>query len=333
MSEVSQRLAEKHDITVFTTDPSGKLKKEEVINGILVRRFPAFAPNNAYYISVDMLSELRKFTFDVVHGHNYHALPFFLSRLANCKKLIITPHYHRHGSTFFRNLLIKCYKPFGRVIVQDADMVISISEYEKGLLVEDFHIAEDRIVIIPNGINKDEFQGGNKRTGKNSDGTLKILVVARLEKFKGVQFIVQTLPFLDEKIHLEIVGKGPCKDELLRLSEKLGVLQRVHFYQDLERSQLIEKYMNAHLFMLLSKYEGFGIVVAEALASGVPCIVANTSGLTQWIDNKNCFGIDYPIDIKYLATLITQVIGQGIGDVDLWDWDDVAKKLESIYMK
>jgi glycosyltransferase involved in cell wall biosynthesis len=162
---------------------------------------------------------------------------------------------------------------------------------------------------------------------------LTILYVARLEKFKGVQYAIRALPLLDEKIHLEIVGKGPYKDELLRLSENLKVTHRVHFFQDLERDVLVKKYFNADLFLLLSKYEGFGIVVAEALASGTPCIVANRSALTQWVDDKNCFGIDYPVNIESLASLIKKNIGQTVGKVDLWNWDDVTKGLEQIYMK
>jgi glycosyltransferase involved in cell wall biosynthesis len=330
---VSERLAGKHEITVFTTDPSGALKREEVINGVLVRRFNAFAPGNAYYISPGLLSELRKYSFDIVHGHNYHALPLFFSRLANYKKLIITPHYHRHGSTSFRNFLIRCYKPFGTTVIKDADMVMSVSEYEKNLLIEDFNIDRNKITVIPNGINRKEFQGLKRESVEKRDEKLTILYIARLEKFKGVQYAIRALPLLDEKIHLEIVGKGSYKGELQKLSGDLEVTHRVHFYQDLERDVLLDKYLNADLFLLLSKYEGFGIVVAEALASGTPCIVANRSALTQWVDDKNCFGIGYPVNIESLASLITEVIGRKVGMVDLWDWDDVAKYLELEYMK
>jgi glycosyltransferase involved in cell wall biosynthesis len=82
---------------------------------------------------------------------------------------------------------------------------------------------------------------------------------------------------------------------------------------------------------MLSKYESFSIVVAEALASKVPCIVANTSALKEWIDNKNCFGIDYPISIERLAQLINSVIGREVGDVQLWDWDDVVTEVLKVY--
>ena len=83
--------------------------------------------------------------------------------------------------------------------------------------------------------------------------------------------------------------------------------------------------------MLLSKYEVFSIAVAEALASKTPCIVANTSALTEWVDNRNCFGINYPISSSQLAELINKVIGKKIGEVKLWPWEQVVEETLRIY--
>jgi hypothetical protein len=52
------------DAEVLTTDPSGKLKKEDIINGVRVKRFRSFAPNDIYHFSTGMLRELRKSKFD-----------------------------------------------------------------------------------------------------------------------------------------------------------------------------------------------------------------------------------------------------------------------------
>jgi hypothetical protein len=49
------------------------------------------------------------------------------------------------------------------------------------------------------------------------------------------------------------------------------------------------------------------------------------------VDNENCFGIDYPVDNEELAQLINKVIGQKVGDVKLWDWDQVAKETDRVY--
>lgn len=57
---ISERLARDYEITVFATDPSGELPKEEIINGVLVRRFKNFAPNAPYHISFEIFRELRR---------------------------------------------------------------------------------------------------------------------------------------------------------------------------------------------------------------------------------------------------------------------------------
>ena len=328
VKNISERLAERHEVTVFTT-AIARLPSEEEINGVLVRRFKSFSPNNAYHLSLGMLKEIRRFQFDIVHGHDYHALPLFLSRYANRKRFIVTPHYHRHGVTSFRDILIRSYKPFGKKIFQEADRVIALSNYEKDLLMEDFPVESKKIVIIPNAVNLRQFRSLEREEREYKT----ILCVARLEKFKGVQYAIQALPLLEESTRLEIVGKGPYKKNLIKLATKLGVAHRIDFYQDLRGRDLLNKYIKADLFMLLSRYECFGIVVAEALASKTPCIVANTLALKEWIDNKNCFGVDYPISSDRLASLISEVMGMKVGEVSIWDWEQVVKEIVRIYQE
>ena len=118
VKNISERLAKKYDITVLTTDPSGKLPKEEDINGVKVKRFKALAPNEAYYFSLKMVKELRKSKFDVVHGHGYHAFPLLFSLLAKKSRIIATTRYHGSGHTTIRNLLLRLYKPIGKRILK-----------------------------------------------------------------------------------------------------------------------------------------------------------------------------------------------------------------------
>ena len=219
------------------------------------------------------------------------------------------------------------YKPLGKRIFDKADRVIAVSEYEKQLLLKDFSLDKDKISVIPNGIDLSEFNN----LGRIPRESKTILCISRLERYKGVQYIIQTLPLLDKEFHLEIVGKGPYKAKLVKLIDELGLSNRVRFYQDLPRQELVKMYARAGIFILLSRYESFSIVVAEALAAKTPCIVANASALSEWIDDKNCFGIDYPIDKAKLAELITKAIGIEVGNVKLWDWDDVVKELRVAY--
>jgi len=327
---ISERLAKKYDVSVFATDPCGKLPKQEVINGVKIRRFRSWAPGEAYYFSRGLQKHLTKNSesYDVMHAHSYHAFPaLYAARAKGRNKLFFTPHYHGAGHTFFRSLLHIPYKFLGKDIFDKADKIICVSNCEKGLIVSHFEVSDEKIVVIPNGVNLEEFKGLEKKK-KNSRA---ILYVSRLEKYKGIQSLIRALPKLGNYTILEIVGKGPYKKSLVKLARKLEIEDGVRFYQDLPRKELLQKYTNADALLLLSKYEAFGISVAEALASKTPCIVANTSALKDWIDGKNCFGVDYPIDIDKLAELIDKVIGKRIDEVKLSSWSEVTEKLVELY--
>lgn len=328
VKNISERLAKKYDVSVFTTDPSGKLPKQEEISGVRVKRFKSFAPNEAYYFSPRMLRELRKVKFDIVHGHAFHAFPLFFSRYAKKKKFIVTTHYHGFGHTLVRNLLLKLYKQIGKKTLHDCNKIICVSNYERNLLLSHFEVNAKKVVVIPNGITSDEFKNLKK---KEKGEYRKILCVARLEKYKGIEYVLKALQELGEDILLEIVGKGPYRTRLVKLLDRLKLENRVRFFQDLPRKRLLELYASADLFVLLSKHEAFASSVAEALASKTPCIVANSSALKEWIDNKNCFGINCPIDIDELAKLINKVIGKEVRGAKLLDWDDVVRELEKVY--
>ncbi len=326
VKNISERLAKKHEVTVFAENYNGKFPYEETINGVLVRRFDAYYPGAAYFLSPGMIKELRKSSFDIVHGHCYHGLPLYFSRYADRKRFIVTAHYHGHGHTFFRNILFKLYKPFGSRIFRDAHSVITVSEYEKQLLMRHFKLDESKLHLIPNGVVLDDFADAGKKPKTNT-----IMYAGRLEKYKGIHYIIQALPLLDDDLCLEIVGWGAYEADLMQLVDEMGLNHRVNFGKFLSRSQLLEKFSQAQVFVLPSQQEAFSIVVAEALASKTPCVVANTSALKEWIDNKNCFGIDYPIDIHRLAELINKARGVKVDDVKLWDWDDVVEALERLY--
>ena len=266
--------------------------------------------------------------YDVVHAHSYHAFPaLYAAQAKNRNKLVFTPHYHGTGHTFFRSMLHVPYKFLGKKIFEKADKIICVSKYEKSLVAKNFKVNDEKISIIPNGLNLEEFEG----LQKEKKDYRAILYVGRLEKYKGVHCLIKALPMLNNDTVLEIVGKGPYKKSLVKLVRKLGLESRVNFHHNLPKEKLLQKYADADLFVSLSKHEAFGICVAEALASKTPCIVANTSALEEWIDNENCFGIDYPIDVDELGKLINEVIGREIGAVKLYAWDDTVRELSRIY--
>lgn len=333
VKEISERLVlAGHKVEVITTDSGGKLNKRDMINGVKVTRFRSFAPGNAYYFSPQIYFYLKKQNYDVIHAHSYHALPAFFAAISKCDgKFVFTPHYHRSGHTAFRNLLHKPYRFFGKLIFSRAETVICVSEFEKKLIEYDFKV-EGKTVKIPNGINLKEFEHLNRQQNTNEEKIL--LYVGRLEEYKGVQYIVQSLPDLQE-FRLRVVGKGSYEEELRNMAERLGVTERIEWLKDLSRKELLECYESADVFLMLSSHEAYGITVAEALAAGTPCVVAKGSALEEFVDGRNCLGIESPVISNKVSKAIKMLEGNkhriSFSKTQvLMDWNEVVKKIESV---
>ena len=334
VQNISQRLARKHNVTVYATNYGARFPKYEVRNRVKVERFRCYAPGNAYFFSWEMLLRFRKVEFDVVHGHGYHAFPLHLSTLAKGKKFIVTTHFHGTGHSPFRSCLIRLLKRFGERTLRKADKIIVVSEFERSLITRYFKINSEKVIVIPNGVNFSEFSGLKRR---NHDFR-SILFVGYLTSYKGAQYLVEVLPKLANDVVLEIVGNGPLKPFLEKRAKELNVYDRIRFYHNLKRRELLQKYADADLFVLLSRYEAYSLVVAEALAAGTPCIVANTSALSEWVDNETCFGVGVPINVNKLAMLINRIFDNGVSKQAMkkWtrkilEWNDVVRRLETIY--
>lgn len=327
---IAERLTKKCDIHVYTTDPSKQLPKHEVVNGVQIRRFPSWAPSEAYFFSSALRKQLKldSGNFDIVHTHCYSAFPSLYAAQTKAEnKLVFTPHYHGVGHTFFRSMLHKPYKIFARKIFEKAEKIVSVSPIESNLIKENFKNVEGKISLVPNGVNIEEF----KELRRKKRDSRVILTVGRLEKYKGVQYILQALPKLEKDVTLEVVGKGPYKNALIELAKKLSVTERVEFVQDLSRQDLLQKYADADVFVLLSKHEAYGITVAESLCAGTPCLVAKTSALVEWIDDKNCYGIDFPINLDRLSDTVKHIIGRRANTAAVTDWATIAENLLRLY--
>lgn len=332
VKEISERLVKRgFEVDVLCTDPTGKLPKHDVINGVTINRFRSFAPGDAYYFAPQIYFFLRNNYYDLIHAHSYHAFPALFAALAkNKSRLIFTPYYHGGGHTPIRNLLHKPYRSLGSKIFEKSDKVTCISEYERRKVICDFGVPLVKIEKIPIGLNLEEFEKLKKQT-KNKGGKT-LLYVGRLEEYKGIQHIIKTLPYL-AGFKLEVIGKGPYEKRLHELAEELSVMKQINWYKNMTREELLQYYASADVLLMLSTHESYGITVAEALASGTPSIVSNTGALYEFVDGKMCIGITLPIETDELIQKIKHAITikETKYDGNLKDWDEVLSRLIKVY--
>jgi glycosyltransferase involved in cell wall biosynthesis len=331
VKEISERLAKKNEVEVITADLSSNNFPFEIINGVEVRRFSSIAPKNAYFFSPQILFYLRERDFDIIHAHNYHAFPAYFASLIKQGRFIFTPHYHGIGSSAFRNFLIRPYKLLGSKIFRRADNIICVSEYEKELIRRNFKISEDKMVVIPNGIALKEIKEAKPF---DFDGNL-ILYVGRLERYKNIHLVIKAMKYLPEDFYFYIGGIGSYEGKLRDLIHKLGLEGRVKllgFVSDEDKYRWLK---TCSLFVNLSSIEAFGMIVLEALAAGKPVIVNGEGGLKELSGKfEGVFPVCAKVSAEELAGIMEERIGESVrADLGEYGWDNVAKKIEDVYLE
>ncbi|WP_423744947.1 glycosyltransferase family 4 protein (plasmid) [Haladaptatus sp. SPP-AMP-3] len=323
MKEISERLVERgHEVTVVTADAGSDVTNREKRRGVSVHRCRGFAPENAFHIAPGIIRAVRRAKPDVVHAHNYHSVPMLCAALATDAPLVVTPHYHGESSSRIRNHLLRAYRPLGRWALNEADAIIAVSEWESRRLEHDFGTTAD---VIPNGLRIERFT-----TAEPVDHSRPyLLCVGRLEEYKGVQHAIRTLTTLPE-YDLLVAGSGSYRSALRRLARQTGVEEQVKFLGYVAGDRLPGLYAGATAYLLLSEFEAYGMTVAEALASGTPCVVRTGSALDDWLENPGVVPVT-DLSPDSITNAISEARTSKTGTDRIISWNQVAERIERSY--
>ena len=155
-----------------------------------------------------------------------------------------------------------------------ADRVLTVSERTKRDLIELYDIPHEKIVVTPNGVDSTFSPEGPRE-----DGTPYALVVGTIQPRKDPESAIEALGLLGDD-SLRLVFAGPDKGgrgEAERAAANAGLTGRVEFRGHVTLDELAALYRGASCLVFPSRYEGFGLPVLEAMASGTP-VVATTAG-------------------------------------------------------
>ncbi len=227
---------------------------------------------------------LKKFTSGtVVHAHLPRAelICFFTPSKF---RLIVSRHnseaFFPKAPRFISNLL-------SNLVVLRAARVIAISEAVKDFLIHRGEVAKfGKISVIPYGYTRQSLNRPALELSKTS--IQKLGTISRLTEQKDIPTMLRAfLEILDHHpdCTLSIVGGGPLEYQLKELTDKLGLSERVFF---LGRSSKVTEFLNEiDVFLLTSVYEGFGLVLLEAMDAGIPIVAANNSAIPEVLGS--CF--------------------------------------------
>lgn len=281
------------DVEVVCTTPSGEVLEENFINGVKIKRFRSFAPNDAYFLAPQIYLYLRKNKYDIIHAHNYHAFPALFAALAKAKsKFVFTPHTFGFTKKFPRNIFHRVYKPLGEYIFSSASKIISISKVEYDWIRSNFKVCNKIVYIpLPIEVEKQKKEQNLKLKQKliEKNGDLKIVFSGRLSWEKNVHVLISAFKKIGEKFPrcaLYIIGDGPNREHLEKIAFPAN---NIYFTGFLPHNKALNFIKECSIFVLPSKFEVSPISVFEAMALEVPVVVTPVGELPHVLkDGKNC---------------------------------------------
>ncbi len=317
---MSELVRQGNKVTVVTTRVPGQPTYEVLNNHIRVIRIGWPHPEGRTSILVSllfvisgimMLKKLIALEFDIVESNTY--FPSYLGAMFS--KVTGIPHviaiydvYIFDWSFRVGHLLL----PFAIFIEKSlkflgAEIVTTISEASRKKLVEVLGFRRERIVTIPCGVNLEILN-----TVESSGKERRVIYVGRLVPHKHVDHAIKAFAKCletDGSLELLIVGTGPERLTLDRLVERAGLHTKVVFSGFVEDHRNVYRLLKESLILVNpSTVEGFGIILIEAMASGVPVVAYDLPAYRDFIVSGLNGILVQPGDIDSLSTAISTLI-------------------------
>jgi len=302
--DIAMELARRgHHLTVVTMGFQG-LPWHECINGVDIYRLKCWRnkknvckPWEQYSYLLAVRYFLKKHVgqneYDVCHTH--FVIPTGEVALWVKRKYAIPYIITAHGSDVEGHNLKKSMKvmhrvlrPWWKKIVNEAECVISPSVYLKELMEHNY--AKGRYQYIPNGIKYECFRELSDKRYKQK----RILIMGRLQRFKGVQTIIKALSMIDMNgWQVDILGDGPYKAELVELTNQCGLEDRIHFYGWLDHGSKahLERLKYASIYISASQFENCPMSVIEAVTAGCYPLLSDIPAHRQLIEGNQFYFI------------------------------------------
>ena len=346
---IAKELAKRHEVHAFTSDrKSGEIfPKEETTSNIKIHRFKTWF-RYKYYMALypGIINAIRKADLDILHVHSLgffqHDLAVLIKKLNKKTKLVITPHgpfmaldnYGLHEKILKKTAIILEY-PFNKLY----DAVIQVNPFQKEWMTE-LGFKESKIHFIPNGIPKEAFK--KVPAIKKYKNKIIITYLGRIQEYKGLDQLIQVLHNFPKALFIVMGEDAGDKQRLQGLAKQLKVEQQIIFTGKVTEKEKLELLDASEIFILPSKWEAFGIVIAEAMARGNAIISTSTEGGKFLVKKENGFTYEFG-NIKQLKEKLSILISNkklrkkmqlvNKKKAKQFLWGSIAKQTEGLYKK
>lgn len=268
-----------HRVSIATSDEPGSPAREDV-KGLDVHRFPLRRMGKFRFPPKGYVGFVAGGDWDVVHvkGQRVWSSDYLFRHMPKVRQpKVFTAHgfhqWHMHRRDpvelwYYRRHLPRMLRPF--------DKVVALTGNEVEELVF-FGVDRSKITILPDGVNLHEFRAPSERGFREKFGVRAprmLLYAGGFYDNKRVDFLVQAMAHVKSDAELVVIGRdssgGPMQARAQKLAKDLGAKAR--FLGVIDRKDLVRAFFESDLFLLASSFEGYGIVLLEAMAAGVPFV-------------------------------------------------------------
>ena len=360
--DLSHRLIKDgHDVTVVTYK-DGDTPYFEDDKGVKVYRVDNYMihPNNfidwIMQLNFNMIAKATEIInkqgkFDVIHAHDW-LVTYAAKTLKQSFNIpvVATIHATENGrNSGIHDDTQRYINDSEWLLTYESTEVIVNSSFMKNDLQRIFGLPYEKINIIPNGINLNNFTGIDRdydfRRQYAMDNEKIILYVGRLVYEKGIQYLIGAMPKILNNYHdakLVICGRGGMMDELKQEAHNLGIDNKVYFAGYCDSKKVQKMYKCADVAVFPSTYEPFGIVALEGMLSGTPTVVSDVGGLNEIVEHgvtgmKSYAGNSNSIADSVLALLFDPKLCDTVSKnavkkvKELYNWNKIAQDTYSVY--
>ncbi|MDD5085646.1 MAG: glycosyltransferase [Candidatus Omnitrophica bacterium] len=302
---VCQRGAEAFVITLFE---GGELEDDLRKKGIYVECL-RLKKTNVLSAIVKLAYFIKKNNINAIHTFRIVSdiLGAFIGRACGVNKIICT----KGSLSFWKNGF---YKFLDRAAVRLATKVIAVSEAVRRDIVDNYKVADEKLVVVYNGVNLNKFEvkADSPRLLKDlgiDPESKRIGCIANLNPRKGHKYLLDAFPLVLKDVPdsvLILVGDGELREELEGQAGRLNIKDRVVFLGKRKKAFNLMGIFNC--LVLPSITEGLAITLLEAMASGVPIIGTAVGGIPEVIINGETGLLVPPKDKKALAEAIVVLL-------------------------
>lgn len=305
-------------VEVVTTDllrdhPLTRARFPPGPSGTEVRRHRAVRwsdlPKGLGLAAPGMLGDALRARADLLHAHAFGYFPTWVGRIVRDLRrvpLVITPHSYEGRS----GLLGRTYaRAVTRATLERADRVVALTRLEADRLTR-LGVEAERIRVIPNGIDLEEFAGLLPRVARERAPVL--LYVGRIfPEQKGLDTLLEAFAEVARRTpaRLRLVGDDwGALGALGRRARELGVADRVEATGALPREGVLREYGAADLFVLPSHFDSFPYVLLEAMAASLPVVSTRVGGIPEVVQEGRTALLVPPRDPTALADALVRLL-------------------------